>query len=215
MGKRRGFVRRHSKDEARTNAPAPPDAPAATAATAATVPAGGRKLGSAELRFLLTFAAIAGVLCLLYCSPYDNGGTIAGWFRGYLGGYARIVGGVLGLFDPAVSVSGQVIAGRFGFKIARDCDAMEANIIFVAGVMAFSASWRQRAIGLIAGLAAIGFLNVVRLCVMYFCGIRSVSMFEFVHEWSGPILVAATFTLFLVWATWAKPAPPAPAHASP
>jgi exosortase/archaeosortase family protein len=168
-----------------------------------------------EVRFLLTFAAIAGVLCLIYCSPYENGGAIAGWFRGYLGAYARIVGGILSLFDPAVNVSGQVIGGRFGFQIARDCDAMEANIIFVAGVMAFSASWRQRAIGLLAGLGVIALLNVTRLCVMYFVGVHSQAMFEFVHEYSGPILVAATFTLFLVWASWAKPAAPAPSDAAP
>jgi exosortase H (IPTLxxWG-CTERM-specific) len=169
-----------------------------------------RKPRPREIRFLVTFAAIAGGLCLLYCSPYDDHGTIAGWFRSYLGGYARIVGAVLSLFDSAVSVSGQVISGRFGFKIARDCDAMEANIIFVAGVMAFSASWRQRTIGLLAGLAVIALLNMTRLCVMYFVGVHSTSMFEFVHEYSGPVLVAATFTLFLGWATWAKPpGPPA------
>jgi hypothetical protein len=50
---------------------------------------------------------------------------------------------------------------------------------------------------------------------MYFVGVRSASMFEFVHECSGPILVAATFALFLAWATWAKPAPPPLAHAAP
>ena len=169
------------------------------------------------LRFALTFAGAAALLFGAYAFPYRELGMSEGWLRGYLSGYARLAGAILGLFDPRVVVEGNVITGRSALSIVKTCDAMEANLLFVAAVLAFPSApleparrWQRKLIAALAGIAAISSLNVARICSLYAVSIYWPSAFELCHVELWPLLlIIATVALFAAAARWLSRAPAA------
>ncbi len=156
-------------------------------------------------RFAVTFAAMSAVLFGLYFFPYaENGGSEA-WFTAYLAQYARLVGHTLGLVEPHVSVTGNVVSGRFSMSIIKSCDGMEANILFCAATLAFPGSWRRKMLAVACGLVALVAFNVLRLCSLYYVGVYFPSAFEFAHFDVWPLLIVA-FALvdFLFVARWVQ-----------
>lgn len=156
-------------------------------------------------RFALRYALIAGALFAVYAFPFELLGAKRDWLAGYLAAYARLAGGVLGLFESGIVVSGANIVGRFPMEIVRNCDAIEINILFVSAVLAFPATWRRRGIALSVGLPALVALNVLRICLLYFVGVHAPERFAVVHEQVFPLLlvVGAAFA-FLRCANYLK-----------
>ncbi len=170
---------------------------------------------AAERRFVLTFLAVAGGMSLAYFYPWCPGSLVDTAYSAYLRAYAKVAGTAIGWFDPTAHVVGQEIVGRFGLRIIHDCDAMETNILYVAAVLAFSATWRQRAAGLVAGLVAIGVANVVRVCALYLVGLHWPPAFDTAHREIAPIaIVTVALSAFVGWAGWASRGTPAPGHAA-
>jgi exosortase/archaeosortase family protein len=169
-------------------------------AAADAVRAGNRR---AQLRFALTFVLAAGALFSLYAFPYAERGRVQRWFGVYLAGYARLAGHVLGLFDSQVRVVGNVIAGRGSLAIVKTCDAMEANLLFFAAVLAVPARWSRKAVAAVLGTALLVAVNVARICSLYFVGIYFPGAFEFIHieVWPALLIIVATAE-FAAWALW-------------
>jgi exosortase/archaeosortase family protein len=154
--------------------------------------------------FALTFALISGVLFSLYYFPRSASDTLERWTYAYLRVYARVVSFAIAIFDPHVMVSGNTVAGRFSMQIVKSCDAMEANILFTAAVLAMSAPWRRKGVALAVGLAALAAFNVLRLFVLYWVGVLFFSAFDFMHYDLWPLLMVSFATVdFLVCMRWA------------
>jgi exosortase/archaeosortase family protein len=163
-----------------------------------------------------TFHGVAGLGLGAYFFPYDLVGVHSeGAFQAYLSAYARATGHVLHLFDPTVSVVDSTINGRFSIRIVRSCDAMEANILFVAAMLSLPAPWPRKAAGLSAGLAALVALNVLRLCCLYFVGIYAPARFDVAHYELWPLAMVAFATAdLLLCARWMTGNPPLRANRS-
>jgi exosortase/archaeosortase family protein len=160
----------------------------------------------APVRFALTYALVSAVLFIAYfvfTFPYS--GLPYRIFTRYLHGYAVVAGAVLHVFDPVVSVSENNIVGRTSLAIVRGCDGTEMLILFAAAVIASRPRpWRLRALGVIAGAAALSAANVARICSLYYVAIRSPSAMEFWHLELWPlILIAMAVGLFVGWDRWA------------
>ena len=159
--------------------------------------------GTRRARFVLSFVAIAAGLFSIYCFPYAENGFSERVFGAYLGVYAKLAGSVLSIFDPHVVVSGPNIVGRFSLEIAKNCDAMEANILLLAAVLAFPSRWGHRFAAAGAGLALLVFANIVRICSLYYVGIYFPSSFELMHLEVWPLLLiafaAAEFVVLTGW----------------
>jgi exosortase/archaeosortase family protein len=155
----------------------------------------------AELRFVVTFAAIAGVLFALYSFPYAEGSAARRWSDGYLRAYAHMAGSVLSLFEHKVHVSGQDIIGRYSVRIVRGCDAIDAQILLVSAVVASSAySWRRRATGAVLGFLLVTVVNVARICSLYYIGALLPSYFDFFHHEFWPLLlIVVAIAAFIAW----------------
>jgi exosortase H (IPTLxxWG-CTERM-specific) len=156
-----------------------------------------------QLRFALTFVVVAGVLFAAYAFPYAENGISERWFETYLRWYARLAGGVLGIFDGRVEVAGAVITGRYSLRIVKTCDAMEANLLFIAAIVAFPARWSKKLVAGAVGLVLLVAVNIVRICSLYFIGIYAAPRFELFHFEIWPLLlVAAAAAEFALLATW-------------
>jgi exosortase H (IPTLxxWG-CTERM-specific) len=162
-------------------------------------------------RFALVFALSSCALLALYYFPYPEGSWMKHELAGYLRAYAATAGAVLRWFDPSVVVRGQDIVGRYGLRIARTCDAMDVQILFVCAVLAWPTEWRVRALVAAGGAAALFVVNVARICSLYYVGLWRPSWFEFVHLelWPAVIVIAAVaaFAAFAIW-TRRTEAPP-------
>jgi exosortase H (IPTLxxWG-CTERM-specific) len=163
-----------------------------------------RSINAQRLRFAIWFAVTAGVLFTVYTFPYRESGMSESGFTAYLSWYARLTGHVLVLFDPSATVHGQDIVGRYNLRIVKSCDAMEANILFVAAVLAFPEPWKKRIIGVALGVPLLVAINVLRICSLYYVGIHLPKAFEFFHLELWPlVLIGSGAGAFLFWATWA------------
>jgi exosortase/archaeosortase family protein len=142
----------------------------------------------------------------LYSFPYAAHGIREDWFLSFLSFYARLAGGLLHALDGGVHVVGLDIVGRASLTVAKNCDAMDVNILFAAAVVASPAPWSRRALGLLFGLPVLIVVNVVRIASLYFVEVHAHRAFEVVHAEVWPLaLVAVTVTAFLLWSRWAQP----------
>jgi exosortase/archaeosortase family protein len=153
------------------------------------------------LRSALVFGLVSTVLFALYTFPYAERGRSDAWLASTMNLYARVVGGALGLIDPSIFVSHNQILGRASLSITPRCDAMDANILFCAALLAVPVSWWRTAGVLAAGLSVLVAFNVLRLCCDYYVGVHFPAEFELVHFDLAPMVVMAfAFADFLVCA---------------
>jgi exosortase/archaeosortase family protein len=168
---------------------------------------GPRALG---VGFALKYALIAGAAFIAYGFPYAESGTVERGFRLYLEAYARVVGTVLGWFEPGLMVSGTHVVGRFSLEIAKNCDAAEANILLAAALLAFPARASRRALALAVGIGLLAAMNVLRISTLYFVGLHARGWFEFAHlEFWPLILIGFASVEFLLLARWMHESPAA------
>jgi exosortase H (IPTLxxWG-CTERM-specific) len=127
----------------------------------------------------------------------------------FTAGVARAAAAVLNTFTENVTVSGtQIHSAGFGVDVENGCNGIETALLFAAAVLAFPATWRARAIGLVAGFAAIQALNLVRVVTLFWIGRHRPALFSTAHTvlWQSVVVLAGVL-LFLLWASRQK-APP-------
>jgi exosortase/archaeosortase family protein len=157
----------------------------------------------ARLRFAVVFALVAGAALTLYSFPYAEHGIREDWFTRYLAAYARVAGWVLRLTNANVQVTGTDVVGNISLTVAKNCDAMDVNILFVAAIVAFPVGWRRRAIGIGAGVAVLALANIIRIVSLYYIGVRWPNRFELAHAEVWPFaMVALAVGAFLLWSRW-------------
>jgi exosortase/archaeosortase family protein len=174
----------------------------ASAATGDRPPADG-STRRAQLRFALTFVGVAAVLFAVYAFPYAPHGPAARVFESYLSAYARLAGRLVWVFDRQASVAGNVIEGRYSLRIVKTCDAMEANMLFLAAMVAFPAPWRRKLLAAAAGIVGLIVANVLRIGSLYLIGVYAPHSFDLFHaELWPPVLVAIALCEFLLLVRW-------------
>ena len=148
--------------------------------------------------FLTRFLIIGGVAFCVYAFPTELFGSKQDWLNWYLAAYARLAGILLRSFDSSVVVNGNVIEGRFPLQIVRTCDAAEVTILVTSAVLAFPGRARQKLTALAVALPCLVAANLLRICSLYFIGVRFPSWFKAGHEEVWPLLLVmfAGFVFF-------------------
>jgi Predicted membrane protein len=149
------------------------------------------------LRFLGLFALIFGILYFLFgIAPGVRNGII----KPYTEFLATAVAGVINLFGAGATVQGTLVSSpRFSIQIAMGCDGVEASSLFMAGVLAFPASWRAKLIGLGVGIPLIHAINLARLVGLYYAGVYLPSIVEEVHVYVAQTIVILLSTAILIF----------------
>ncbi len=170
----------------------------------------GRDIRWARLRFAAVFVLVAGTLLTIYSFPYAEHGIREVGFEWYLGAYARVAGAVIRLVDPTVRVSGADLVGRTSLTIAKNCDAMDVNLLLIAAMIALPAPWKHRLVGILAGVGLLSVANVLRIVSLYQINIHAPGSFELVHAQVLPLaMVALAVGAFAVWSRWSRGGEPA------
>ena len=157
-------------------------------------------------RFFLTFVAILVALMTAELTPPVQEAVIAPWTHALV----RISAGVITSFDSHVAAFGRILqstANGFAISIEAGCNGVEAAIILAAAMLAFPASWKQRAIGIVAGLVAVQALNVVRVISLFYLGQWNARAFEWAHLYLWQALIM--LDVLIVWLLWMRSIAPA------
>ncbi|MDP8989306.1 MAG: exosortase H [Acidobacteriota bacterium] len=90
--------------------------------------------------------------------------------------------------------------GGFGVEMRDGCNAVNVTILLWSAVLAFPASWKSKAWGLVAGSAIVQALNIGRFISLFYLGQYSMAWFDFAHAylWES-LLVLDTVVLFWLW----------------
>ena len=125
----------------------------------------------------------------------------------FTAGIARVSGKALQAIGQPVVVNDTVIASsHFAVNINNGCNAVEAMLILLASIVAFPASLKARAAGLVIGAIAIQAVNLVRVVTLFLLGAYHRRLFDTFHTavWQIVIILFA-IGFFLVWSARVGP----------
>ena len=95
-------------------------------------------------------------------------------------------------FDNSVIAYGKVLRFKdsgFAVSIEAGCNGVEATIVLIAAIGAFSANWRARLIAIGLGFLAIQVLNIVRIISLFYLGNWNLEYFSWIHLYLWPALI--------------------------
>jgi exosortase H (IPTLxxWG-CTERM-specific) len=156
-----------------------------------------------QVLFLVKFFAVLIVAYLLIAWNPVNDSVIVPFTEAI----ARGSGVLLNAMGEHVSVHGTAVSSaRFGVNINNGCNGVEAMLILLASIVAFPASMKARAVGLLLGALAVQFLNFIRIISLYLLGAYHPKLFDLFHTavWQVVIILAA-IGFFLVWSARVAP----------
>ncbi len=160
-----------------------------------------------EILFLTVFIVILGGGFTLLSVNTVNDYVI----EPFTAGVARVSGMSLNLIGQDIEMRGTVIRNdRFAVNIRNGCNGVETMIIFLAAVLAFPASWKSRAIGLVLGMFAIQGINLLRVIALFLTGAYFPKLFDSSHTvvWQTIVILFGVF-LWIFWANrFAAPSAP-------
>ena len=156
-----------------------------------------------QVLFLVKFFAVLIVAYLLIAWNPVNDSVIVPFTEAI----ARGSGVLLNAMGEHVSVHGTAVSSaRFGVNINNGCNGVEAMLILLASIVAFPASMKARAVGLLLGALAVQLLNFIRIISLYLLGAYHPKLFDLFHTavWQVVIILAA-IGFFLVWSARVAP----------
>ena len=125
-------------------------------------------------------------------------------------------------WDGQVMAQGKLIwdaASGFAVSIEAGCNGVEAGIVLTAAMLAFPSTWREKLIGIAAGMFTVQALNLLRIVTLFYLGQWNKTWFEWAHLylWQALIMldVLAVFLFWLRWLTARRQTPAVQAEASP
>jgi exosortase H (IPTLxxWG-CTERM-specific) len=157
-----------------------------------------------QVLFLVKFfGVLVGAYLLIAWNPVNDNVIVP-----FTAGIAHSSGAMLKMMGEPVTVNGTTIASsRFGVNINNGCNGVEAMLILLASIVAFPATMKARAAGLLLGAIVVQILNYVRIISLYLLGAYHPRLFELFHTavWQIVIILSA-IGFFLVWSARVAPA---------
>ena len=152
-----------------------------------------------EVRFPILFLALSFLLLYLADGPLAD--TIRPWLCDLVALHSH---GLLNLLGESTRLHDNVVAAPsrgHSFEVIYACTALPATILLVSAILAFPASWTRRLVGLLAGVATLYVVNLLRLVVLFYCFLYWRSFYDRMHHtvWQG-LLVILAVGFFCAWA---------------
>src|SRR4051812_17292525 len=120
-------------------------------------------------RFPLMFAVVAIALFAIELTRPVQQALVMPWTQAL----AKASVAIITVFDPHVIAYGRVLQSTtngFAVSIEAGCNGVEAALILIAAIIAFTAPWKQKLVGIAIGLLAVQLLNVVRVISLFYLG---------------------------------------------
>lgn len=129
----------------------------------------------------------------------------------YHKGIVTISRDLINLLAPIEQVQGiqnRLLSARANLEIVRGCDGAGAIFLVLAAVLAFSANWKNKVVGVLAGFVLMYTINLCRIVGLYFIVAYKRDWFLPVHTYFAPTLIVLLGCLFFAWwAMWSTRVP--------
>ncbi|MES2933471.1 MAG: exosortase H [Pseudomonadota bacterium] len=116
---------------------------------------------------------------------------------------AKLSVSLITVFDSKVIAYDNVIQNQqngFAVSIQPGCNAIEACIVLIAAMLAFSAPWRHKLKGLVLGIIAVQVVNIARIISLFYIGQWRMDIFDFAHLYLWQALIMLdVLVVFLIW----------------
>lgn len=115
----------------------------------------------------------------------------------------RLAAPILSTFGTVVSSGTYLSFNTFSASVEEACDGVLPSCIFVSAVLAFPCRPRQKAWGVLLGITAIFFINLLRVITLMVVGFHWPDLFERVHiyVWQA-LVIALSMALWVFWAEY-------------
>ena len=156
-------------------------------------------------RFVTLFAVILVALFAAELTPPVQRALVIPWTEALV----RISAALATLVDPNIAAAGRILQSTtngFAISIEAGCNGLEAALVLIAAMMAFPAPAKHRVIGIVAGLAGVQALNVVRVISLFYLGQWSPGAFEWAHLYVWQALIM--LDVLVIWLVWTRLLPP-------
>jgi exosortase H (IPTLxxWG-CTERM-specific) len=131
---------------------------------------------------------------------------------------AKISALLIAPFDDSVIAYGKVLQFQdtgFAVSIEAGCNGVEATIVLIAAVVAFPASWAQRAAAIGLGFLAVQVMNIARIISLFYLGDWDLDIFRWVHLYLWPALIMLdVLVVFILYLRYLSQQQVEPAHAA-
>jgi exosortase H (IPTLxxWG-CTERM-specific) len=157
------------------------------------------------VRFFILFVVLQAALFAFELTPWAQAHLVEPWTATL----AAISTYLVTVFDANVMAVGKIMRSTtngFAVSIEAGCNGVEATIVLVAAVLAFPAPWKNKLIGLAAGIVAVQGLNVVRVISLFYLGQWDRQWFEWAHLYVWQALIM--LDVLIVWLVWVRTLPP-------
>jgi exosortase/archaeosortase family protein len=85
--------------------------------------------------------------------------------------------------------------------VGNGCNGAWAHLIFLASVLAYPATWKEKLLGLAVGQPVLVVLNVVRVVSLFIIGLYAPTIFRAAHVYVWQFLIIGFAMLMLfIWA---------------
>lgn len=156
-------------------------------------------VGQRRGRFLVVFGACSLLGYAVLTTPWVQPAVIhfdrllvhaSGTLIHLCGGHADTSGTVLR--DPSTGLA---------IEMKDGCNGVNVTVLLCAALLAFPASWTQKAKGLLLGCGAIQSVNLLRFISLFYLLQYNQAWFDFAHEylWESLIMLDA-LAIFWMWA---------------
>jgi len=117
-----------------------------------------------------------------------------------------VVGWVSNLIGLGAQIESRSVlsfgGGAFSYMMTAECTALPVALLMTSAILAYPARPAQHWMGLLVGIPALFFLNLVRLVTLGWAGLRAPESYEVLHVfWWQALLILA---VGLGWYAWAR-----------
>ena len=153
-------------------------------------------------REIAKFCLIFGVTLAVFTIVLQSNFVQEHFVIPHLGQVAALCGAILKTLGTPCDVSESTInSTRFSVSVVRGCESIYPTAMLWAALLAYSATWKSKLIGLIGGAIVLFLLNIVRILTMFYVGSYFPSLFEIVHVYAWQALfILLTLAVWLFWA---------------
>lgn len=99
----------------------------------------------------------------------------------------------------AVASGHRIVSPEGTLSILNGCEGTETMFLLIAAILAFSASWKRRIAGALAGILLVYALNQCRIVALFLAVRQDRNWFDMLHGYVAPTLIIALSALYFLW----------------
>ncbi len=150
-------------------------------------------------RFIFSYLILTGTFfSLLKFRPIESIGKTYDMYRLSIAFLASKVVGLVGI--PSTYQGSVIQLPSISLDVRFGCDGFEAMIVYSVAVLTFPATWKNRALGIVAGFFVIQVINIVRIISLAYSGVYFRDIFEVIHVYVAQgIMIVVSLGVFILY----------------